>query len=78
MDWSASHTLGGGVLATEVLVLVTTDEALGLDLGGGATGKLLVEVDDALHADGIGGGADGLWFPSRSVNCPKIQCPGPA
>ena len=43
-----------------MLGLVAAEEAAGLDLGGGAAGELLVEADDALHADGIGGGADGL------------------
>ena len=60
------RTLAGRVLA-EVLSLVATEEAAGLDLGGGASGELLVEADDALHAKGIGGGADGLRLSSASV-----------
>lgn len=54
-----SRTLGGWVLA-KVLGLVSAQNAGGLDVGGGATGKLLVEVDDALHGDAIGVGANRL------------------
>lgn len=43
-----------------MLVLVTSEKTLGLNLGGSATGELLVEVDDTLHADGIGGSANSL------------------
>lgn len=43
-----------------MLGLVATEKTLGLNLGGGATGELLVETDDALHAQSIGGGTDGL------------------
>lgn len=43
-----------------MLGLVLGEEALGLDLRGRSTGKLLVEVDDTLHADSIGSRTDGL------------------
>lgn len=58
-----ARTLGGGVLA-EVGLLVTAEEALGLGLGSRAAGELLVEADDLLHADGIGGGTNGLGSTS--------------
>ena len=61
------RTLAGRVLA-EVLSLVATEEAAGLDLGGGASGELLVEADDALHAEGVGGGADGLTAVKNLVS----------
>lgn len=56
-----NHVLTGtrGVLA-EVAGLVTADEASGLNLGGGTTGKTSVEVHHALHASGILSGTDGL------------------
>lgn len=54
------RTLGRGVLAGEVLSSVTTENAGGLGLGSRATGELLVEVDDALHADGVGVRTKGL------------------
>jgi hypothetical protein len=44
-----------------VLGLVSAEETLSLDLGGGTSGKLLVEADDTLHADSIRSGANGLW-----------------
>jgi hypothetical protein len=53
------RTLASGVLA-EVLGLVSTEKALSLDLGGGTSGELLVEADNALHADSIRSGANGL------------------
>lgn len=56
---AVQRTLSGRVLA-EVLGLVAASNAGGLDLRGGATGKLLVEVDDALHAESIRGSANGL------------------
>lgn len=43
-----------------MLGLVAAEKTLGLNLGGGATGELLVETDDALHAQGIGSGSDRL------------------
>lgn len=43
-----------------MLGLVAAEKALGLDLGGGTTGKLLVETDDALHAQSVGSGSDRL------------------
>lgn len=43
-----------------MLGLVLAQNALGLGLGGGSSGEFLVEADDALHADGIGSGANGL------------------
>lgn len=52
-------TRSTGVLA-KVLGLVSSEETGGLDLRGGATGKFGVEVDDTLHADGIGVGTNGL------------------
>ena len=56
------RTLGGRVLA-EVLGLVSTEKTRGLDLGSGTPGKLLVEADDTLHANGIGSSADSLTVP---------------
>ena len=58
-EWFDRHTLSSRVLA-EVLGLVSAEKTGGLDLRGGATGELLVEVDDTLHADSIGGGANRL------------------
>lgn len=63
------RTLPCRVLA-KVLGLVSTEEAGGLDRGSGTTGELLVEVDDALHAEGVRGSTNGLhpvsqrFFPS--------------
>lgn len=64
-----SHTLPRRVFA-KVLGLVSTEKAGGLDCGSGTTGELLVEVDDALHAECVGGSTNGLhpvsqqFFPS--------------
>ena len=65
-----SHTLDGGVLA-KVLGLVPAERAAGLDLRSGSTGKLLVEADNTLHAQSVGGRANCLfrelvspWFSS--------------
>lgn len=55
------RTLASGVLA-EVLGLVSAEETLSLDLGGGTSGELLVEADDTLHADSIRSSANGLWW----------------
>lgn len=43
-----------------MLGLVATEEARRLDLGGGAAGQLLVEVDHPLHPDSIRVGSKGL------------------
>jgi hypothetical protein len=59
-DNQVNDGLGSRVLA-EVLGLVSAEETLSLDLGGGTSRKLLVETDDTLHADGIRSGANGLW-----------------
>ena len=59
-------TPSGWVLA-HVLLCVASEKTLGLRLGSWATGQLLVEVDDLLHADGIGGRADGLVGVSALV-----------
>lgn len=53
------RTRNGSVLA-EVLGLVTAEETLSLDLGGGTTGKLLVEADDTLHAQSVGSSTNSL------------------
>ena len=45
-----------------MLGLVLAEEALCLDLRGRSSGKLLVEVDNTLHADGIGSSADSLFL----------------
>lgn len=58
-DNQVNDGLGSRVLA-EVLGLVSAEETLSLDLGGGTSGKLLVEADDTLHADSIRSGANGL------------------
>jgi len=52
-------TLGRWVLA-KVLGLVTAEEPSGLNLRGGPPGQLLVEVDNALHGDGVRVGSDRL------------------
>lgn len=43
-----------------MLGLVCAEETGRLDLGGRASGELLVEADDSLQPDGIGVHADGL------------------
>lgn len=53
------HTHARRVLA-KVASLVPLKEALGLDGRGLATGQLLVEGDDAIHAGGISGRANAL------------------
>ena len=53
------RTLAGRVLA-EVLSLVASEETGRLDLRSWASGELLVEANNALHADGIRGRTDGL------------------
>lgn len=47
-----------------MLCLVSAEEAGGLDLRSRSPGELLVEVDNTLHLDGIGGSANGLNFDS--------------
>lgn len=66
-------THGARVLAAGVAVLVSLDQALGLSSRGRATGELLVESNNPLHARGIGGTANGLEtslsvFHSSSVS----------
>jgi len=56
---SDGRTPSGRILA-HVPLLVAGEQSLGLDLGRGATGQLLVEAHDLLHADGVGRRADGL------------------
>lgn len=50
-----------------VLLLVASEKTLGLGLGSWATGQLLVEAHDLLHADSIGGGADSLFCKSAQI-----------
>lgn len=52
----------------KVLGLVTAQNASGLNLGSRAPGKLLVEVDNALHGDAIGVGANSLGEITISVS----------
>lgn len=59
-------TLSRRVLA-EVLRLVAAQDTGSLDLGGRASGQLLVEVDDALHCDSIGVGAESLNIGTSSA-----------
>lgn len=69
-------TLGRWVLS-KVLGLVTTENSSSLDLGGRSLGKLLVEVDDALHRDGVGVGTDRLCIKLESASefrCRYIKC----
>jgi len=70
-DNGVNDGLSGRVLA-KVLGLVLAPEALGLVLGSGTTGELLVEGDDALHGDSIGGTANGLRFPSKLATGPEL------
>lgn len=58
-----AHTLSRRVLP-EVLGLVAAEEAGRLDLGGGAAGQLLVEVNYPLHPDSIRVGSKGLLHVS--------------
>ena len=43
-----------------MLLRIASEKALGLGLGSWATGQLLVEAHNLLHADGIGRGANSL------------------
>lgn len=61
------RTHGCWVLA-KVLGLVTTQNTSGLNLRSRAPGKLLVEVDNALHGDAIGVGANSLGKITISVS----------
>lgn len=65
----AQHTSRRGVLAGKVPGLVAAEKTSGLDLGGRAPGELLVKVDDALHAEGIGGGTNSL----HGSNCQPVS-----
>lgn len=65
------HTLRRRVLA-KVLGLVFAENAGGLDLGSSATGKLLVEVDDTLHADSVRGSTNGLRPPVSQLLFPWL------
>lgn len=56
-----------------MLGLVFAQNAGGLDLGSRSPGQLLVEVDHALHRDGIGVGTDRL-DTGKSAS----QFPGPS
>lgn len=70
---SSSHTLGGRVLA-KVLGLVSAKETSGLNLGSRASGELLVEVDDTLHADSIRGGTESLYPRQKYRPCVFQVC----
>ena len=61
------RTLHRRVLA-KVLGLVSAEETLGLDLGGSTSGELLVEGNDALHANSIRSGANRLYHHSSAAN----------
>lgn len=67
------HTLARRVLA-KVLGLVPAEEAGGLDLRSRTPGELLVEVDDALHADGIRGSTNGLCGPRCQRESQSERC----
>ena len=69
------HTLRRRVLA-KVLSLVFAENAGGLDLGSRATGELLVEVDDTLHADSVRGSTNGLHHTVSQLLFPPF-CPLP-
>lgn len=60
-------------------MLVSLEEALGLRSRGRATGELLVESDNPLHARGISGTANGLLlclsaFRHLSTSIPSSVC----
>ena len=64
------------ILAVEVPGLVASEKTGGLHLRSGAPGELLVEVDNALHAKGIRGGANSLRGPScQLVFLPSRRVP---
>jgi hypothetical protein len=63
-------THGARVLAASVAVLVSLDQALGLSSRGRATGKLLVESNNPLHARSIGGTANGLESSLSAFHSP--------
>lgn len=63
------HTLRRGVLS-KVLGLVSAENASGLDLRGRSPREFLVEGDDTLHLDGVGGGANGLDSDCQPVALP--------
>ena len=51
-----------------MLSLVAAEDALGLNLGGSTSGELLVEADNALHAQGVGSSSDCLIKHIPSAN----------
>lgn len=55
-----SRTHGRRVLAVEVAVLVSLEEAGRLVLGSGTARESLVERDDTLHAGGVGRSTNAL------------------
>jgi hypothetical protein len=61
------RTHGRRVLAVEVAVLVSLEEAGRLVLGGGTARESLVERDDTLHAGGVGRGTNALFVDSVSL-----------
>jgi hypothetical protein len=65
-------THGTRVLAAGVTVLVSLDEALGLSSRGRATGKLLIESNNPLHARSIGGTANGLESSLSAFGSPQV------
>ena len=61
------RTHGRRVLATEVAVLVSLEEAGRLVLGSGTARESLVERDDTLHAGGVGRSTNALYVDSVSL-----------
>lgn len=55
-----------------MLGLVSAEKTGGLDLGGGSSREFLVEADNALHAEGIGGSADCLVFIRQPPIIPTV------
>lgn len=54
-----------------MLGLVAAEKTGGLNLGGGASGKLFVEADNTLHTEGIGGSAKCLYIQFRQYSHSK-------
>ena len=67
VGFEGKRTPSRGVLAHEPL-LVPSKKAAALRLRRWAARKLLVEADDLVHANSIGGGADGLSAVSATLS----------